>query len=71
MAEQKMKPIWYFVGLILMVMGGLIFVSGIYMAFNPPAIKTILASTHPDIWWGALMVLCGGFMFLKTRKQRI
>jgi len=69
MSEQGMKPIWYFVGLILMVTGGLIFCSGIYQYFNPPLMKTVLANTQPNIWWGGLMVVFGGGMFLKTRKQ--
>jgi FtsH-binding integral membrane protein len=71
MTELKMKPIWYFVGLILLVMGGIIFLSGIYNLFNPPAVKTVLANTHPDIWWGAIMVVFGGGMFLKTKNQTV
>ncbi len=71
MSEHKMKPIWYFVGLILMVMGGLIFLSGIYNLLYPPAVKKVLANIHPDIWWGGIMVLFGGFMFLKNRKQSV
>ncbi len=71
MTEIKMKPIWYFVGLILLVMGGIIMLTGIYLLFVPSTEKTVLANTHPDIWWGALMVLFGGFMFFKTRKQTV
>ena len=52
MSEHKMKPIWYFVGLILLVMGGLILITGIYQVINPPERITILAETHPNIWWG-------------------
>jgi hypothetical protein len=69
MPEHKMKPIWYFVGLILMVMGGLIFMSGLYQLIDPPTAKTVLAEIHPNLWWGALMVAFGGVMYLKTRKQ--
>ena len=69
MSEHGMKPIWYFVGLILLVIGGLILLSGIYQAINPPPVKTVLAETHPAIWWGAFMAAFGGVMYLKTRKQ--
>jgi len=69
MSEHKMKPIWYFVGLILLVIGGLIFLSGLYQLINPPTITTVLAETHPNIWWGTLMIIFGGAMYLKTRKQ--
>ena len=71
MNEVKMKPIWFFVGLILIVMGGIIFLNGIYLLYNPPVKPTVLSSIHPDIWWGGLMVLFGGFMFLITRKQTV
>ena len=62
-----MKPIWYFVGLILLLMGGIIFLSGLYQFADPPATK--LAELHPNIWWGALMMLFGGILFAKTRKE--
>jgi hypothetical protein len=70
MSEHTMKPIWYFVGLILLVMGGLIFVSGIYQLIHPPTTTKVLAELHPNLWWGTLMVIFGGVMFLKTRKPK-
>ncbi|MEJ2617143.1 MAG: hypothetical protein P8Z35_19480 [Ignavibacteriaceae bacterium] len=66
-----MRPIWFFVSLILMVMGGIIFLSGIYNLISPPVVKTVLANTHPDIWWGGIMIVFGGLMYLKTRKQTL
>lgn len=69
MNETKMKPIWFFVGLILMVMGGIIFLNGIYLLVHPPAVKTVLAETQPSLWWGLLMVASGLALYLKTRKQ--
>ena len=71
MLTPKMKPIWFFVELILMVMGGVIFLSGIYQLLNPPAVKTVLAEIHPAIWWGAIMFFFGGFMYWKTRNQTV
>jgi len=64
-----MKPIWYFVGLILLVIGGIILLTGFYLLAYPPYAKTILSETHPNIWWGFIMIVFGGAMFLKTRKQ--
>jgi di/tricarboxylate transporter len=69
--EQKMKPIWYFVGLILLVMGVIILFTGIYEMFNPPAVTKILANTHPGIWWGAIMVVFGGVMFLTNINKSV
>jgi hypothetical protein len=71
MSELKMRPIWFFVGLILLVMGGVIFLSGIYQLLNPPEVKTVLAEIHPAIWWGGIMILFGGFMYWKTRNQTV
>ena len=71
MTEIKMKPIWFFVGLILLVMGGIIFLNGIYLLISPPVVKTVLSEMHPDVWWGAVMVLFGGILFIKTRKQSV
>lgn len=66
-----MKPIWYFVGLILLVMGGIIFLTGVYQLLNPPETKTVLWNLHPNLWWGIVMFLFGGLMFFKTRKQTV
>lgn len=69
MSDHRMKPIWFFVGLMLLIMGSITFIAGIYEAVNPPMARTVLAETHPGIWWGAIMVVFGGMMFLKTRKE--
>ena len=69
MSEHAMKPIWYFVGLILLVIGAIVILSGIYQIIDPPAVKTVLAETNPSIWWGAIMIVIGGVFFWKTRKS--
>ncbi|MFA3783292.1 hypothetical protein ABRY23_09545 [Melioribacteraceae bacterium 4301-Me] len=66
-----MKPIWFFVGLILLVMGLIITITGIYQLIYPPVHKTVLYEIHPDIWWGTIMILFGGLMYLKTRNKTI
>lgn len=70
MAEKKMKPIWYFVALNLMIVGGIILFAGIYQFINPPNIIKVLSYTHPNIWWGAIMVIFGAVLFVKTRKMQ-
>jgi divalent metal cation (Fe/Co/Zn/Cd) transporter len=69
MSEHKMKPIWYFVGLILLVMGILIICSGIYQLISPPETKTVLADTHPSLWWGGIMAIFGAVMFGLSGKK--
>lgn len=66
-----MKPIWYFVGLILTIMGGIILLSGIYNLANPPANQVVLAEKHPDIWWGAIMLVVGIIYIIKNRNVTV
>jgi hypothetical protein len=69
MSEHLMKPIWYFVGLILSAMGIVIFLSGMYQLIFPQAATTVLANIHPNIWWGALMTAFGAVMYFSSRKK--
>ena len=63
MAEEKgMKPIWHFVGLMLSVVGGLLIVAGIYYWFNPSESTTVLKELHPNLWWGAIMLVFGAVL---------
>ncbi len=64
-----MKPIWYFVGLLLLCMGAIITLTGIYQVFNPPAQKTVLAHLHPSLWWGGIMATAG-LIFLVVNKNK-
>ena len=66
-----MKPIWYFVGLILFVIGLIIEINGIYFLFYPAADKKVLANIHPDIWWGGIMIVVGLIYIIKNRKVKI
>jgi hypothetical protein len=60
MSEQKkVISIWLFIGALLLIYGILILGSGIYDYFIPPARQTVLANLHPQIWWGALMLVMG------------
>jgi len=67
--EQKMKSIWYFVGLMLLAMGTVIFLSGVYFYFFPTETKTVLQELHPSIWWGAIMVIAGAIFFFGSIKS--
>jgi hypothetical protein len=63
-----MKPIWYFVGLVLMSMGVLVLGAGIYDALTGGG-TTTLAQLHPGLWWGFLMVAFGALFFFTHRKS--
>ena len=53
-------PIWFFVGLILGVYGIIVLVAGLVGDSRP----TVLAELKPAIWWGAIMLVAGGFFAL-------
>ncbi len=63
-----MKPIWYFVGMILLAMGFVVLLSGLYSLLFPARTHTVLAELHSDIWWGAIMIIAGGIFFFLNRK---
>ncbi|MGD0695900.1 MAG: hypothetical protein ABSB82_13700 [Terriglobia bacterium] len=56
--EHRMIPVWFFVGVILLIYGVLILATGVYELWHPPA--TVLANLHPAIWWGAILTVVGG-----------
>jgi uncharacterized protein YjeT (DUF2065 family) len=69
--EREMKSIWYFVGLILLTMGAVVFLSGVYYFFFPDGTKTVLQELHPDLWWGAVMMIAGAIFYFASRGKKI
>ncbi len=55
--KHHIIPVWFFVGLLLLVYGVVIFANGIIEWSNPP--DTVLANLHAPVWWGALLVALG------------
>jgi len=68
---KKMKPIWFFVGLVLLVMGSVIAATGIYDLLAGVESKTVLARLHPGVWWGGLMVVAGLVFVLVNRHATV
>ena len=64
----KMKSIWYFVGLVLLTMGGLVFIAGVMVYVSGTTGEKVLAHTHPGLWWGGFMVAVGALFYLKNRN---
>ncbi len=70
MSEKKeMRSIWYFVGLMLLVVGVIIFITGLYYMISPAKSQTVLYELHPDVWWGFIMAVVG-VVFLLTSGRR-
>jgi hypothetical protein len=66
--DHHMIPVWFFVGVILLIYGIIILGEGIYEFSSPP--PTVLASTHPALWWGALLTVIGGiYVYLYKPKK--
>jgi FtsH-binding integral membrane protein len=71
MAEEKSHviPVWFFIGVILLIYGILICVTGITEFSNPPK-NVVLANLHAPIWWGAVMAAFGGLFTVLFRPKK-
>ncbi len=59
--KHHMLPVWFFIGLILLMYGVIICATGIYELSHPPSV--VLVGLHAPIWWGAIMAIVGaGFV---------
>jgi FtsH-binding integral membrane protein len=67
---KEMKPIWYFVGLMLSAMGVVVLIAGIANYLSPPARETVLFRLHPELWWGMVMIVVGLVFFFMNRKPK-
>jgi hypothetical protein len=55
--KHHIIPVWFFVGVLFLVYGLLIFASGLVEWSHPPDTK--LAELHAPVWWGALLIVLG------------
>ncbi len=67
--ENQMKPIWYFVGLILLIVGFIVLAAGIYYLFVPDHHPIELTGLHINIWWGIILMIGGSVMAYANRKS--
>lgn len=65
--EHHMLPIWFFIGITLLVYGVVILGSGIYEWIKPPEKPVAMAHLHAAVWWGILMVVVGLIYTIKFR----
>ncbi|HET9178794.1 MAG TPA: hypothetical protein VFQ24_10610 [Terriglobia bacterium] len=66
--ERRMIPVWFFAGILILIYGILIFVSGLVEWSHPPA--TVLASFHAPVWWGAIMIVMGAVFVQLFRPKK-
>ena len=67
MHRPGMLSIWFFIGVLLLAYGVLIFGAGIYGLSNPP--NVVMADLHVGIWWGALLLVLGGIYTVRFRPR--
>ena len=70
MHRPGMISIWFFIGVLLLAYGILIFGAGIYELSNPPEHPVVMANLHAGIWWGALLTILGLVYTLKFKPGR-
>lgn len=66
--KHNIIQVWFFVGLLLMVYGFVIFASGLAEWSHPP--NTVLAELHAPVWWGGLLFVLGLIYCLKFSPNR-
>jgi hypothetical protein len=64
-----MKPIWYFVGILLLAIGILVLGAGIIGLMSNEVPKTVLGQLHPRVWWGCIMTVAGALFLFFNRKS--
>lgn len=57
--KHHIIPVWFFVGVMFVVYGLMILVTGLVEWSSPPA--TVMADLHAPVWWGGILVLLGVF----------
>ena len=65
--KHQIVPVWFFVGVLLLAYGVLIFASGLSEWSDPP--KTVLAELHAPVWWGAILTVIGAAYVLAFRPK--
>jgi hypothetical protein len=79
MEEHHQIPLWFFIGVLLLVYGILITAAGFYYTQYPPEeIRKIMGSAlasdksqleiwnlHAGIWWGSLLTIIGAVYCLR------
>ncbi len=70
--ERKgMRPIWFFVGCLLGVIGLIVAGTGIYNWVSPPRTGTRLLELHTDLWWGLVILFFGLVLFFANRNSSV
>jgi len=71
MESEHQIPIWFFIGVLILIYGIIIACAGVYAYFSPPPLaeRVVLFEYHADIWWGLLLIAIGTFYTLRFRPD--
>jgi hypothetical protein len=70
--KHHIIPVWFFVGLLLLVYGVMIVISGL-IHWNSPPSGVELTELHAPVWWGSILTVLGSVycaMFWPGKKLR-
>ena len=59
--DRGLVSIWFFIGVLLLAYGVLIFCGSVYDVFHPPENPVVLAELHAGVWMGAIILVIGVF----------
>ena len=66
--KHHIIPVWFFVGLLLLIYGVIIFSTGIAEWSHPP--DTVLADLHAPVWWGGVLIVLGAVYCAVFRPRK-
>jgi hypothetical protein len=66
--KEQMKPIWYFVGWILLIIGFIVVCAGIYYLYMPVHHIVRSVGMRANIWWGVVLMLAGAVLVYFNKK---
>jgi len=66
--KHHIIPVWFFVGVLLLIYGVIIFATGLAEWSHPP--DTVLAELHAPVWWGGVLIALGSIYCLGFRPNK-
>ena len=65
MSEKTPITVWFFTGVLLAFYGVVILTYGLYTLGDTPDPRRALSDLRPEIWWGAVLLVFGGFYTIR------
>jgi hypothetical protein len=66
--HHEMLPVWFFIGILLLVYGSIILYVGVKEYAHPAPV--VLANYHAPVWGGLLLTALGSFYTLRFWPRR-